>query len=296
MSDTESFSIDKTLLRRSFDRAASTYDAAAILQAEVGRRLLERLELTTLRPRQILDLGCGTGVATQALRRRYRGANVVALDLSEQMVRRTRARCGWLRRPLPVCADLERLPLAPESVDLVYSNLAMQWSNALEPTLAGLLRSLRPGGLLMFTTFGPDTLTELREAWARVDGHTHVNRFHDMHDIGDWLMHTGFAEPVMDMERLTLTYTTVNELIQDLRLIGAQNRTQGRARSLGGRERLARLHQTYETHRRSDGRIPATYEVVYGHAWRASGQPSQAPAPPGEVQIPLEQLRRSRRR
>lgn len=296
MSDAEPFSIDKALLRRSFDRAASTYDAAAVLQAEVGRRLLDRLELTRLKPQQILDLGCGTGVATRALRRRYPHARVVALDLSEQMVRHTRARCGWLRRPLPVCADLDRLPLAPESVDLIYSNLALQWSNALEPALAGLLPTLRPGGMLMFTTFGPDTLKELREAWAEVDGHTHVNRFHDMHDIGDWLMHTGFAEPVMDMERLTVTYATLDELIRDLRLIGAQNRTQGRPRGLRGRDRLARLRQAYEVRRHSDGRIPATYEVVYGHAWRASRPSVRRPTAPGEIQIPLEQLRRSRSR
>ena len=266
--------VDKRLVRRSFDDAADTYDAAAVLQNEVCARMLGRLEYIKLAPAAILDAGSGTGNALAALAKRYPDARIVALDIAHAMLARARRRRPWwqslpgLRKPMyPVCADVEALPLATGSVGLVWSNLALQWVNDLPRAFAETHRVLAPGGLLMFSTFGPDTLNELRRAYEGTDAHTHVNRFIDLHDIGDMLVAAGYADPVMDMEQLTLTYESVRALMRDLKAIGAQNATRDRPLALSGKGQLAAVERAYEAHRR-DGRLPATFEIVYGHAWK----------------------------
>lgn len=253
-------------VRRSFDAAAGDYDEHAVLQNEVCDRLLERLELTTVRPGTVLDLGAGTGRGAAALRRRFRGAQVVPMDVSESMLELARGRAGWFRRMQPICADMSRLPVAARSVDMVFSSLGMQWLAEPAAAFREVRRVLKPRGLFLFTTFGPDTLQELRAAWAEVDGFSHVNAFPDMHDIGDDLVNAGMAEPVMDVEHFTLTYDRLRDLMTDLKRIGAHNVTAGRPRGLTGRDRLQRLTEAYEGFRR-EGRLPATYEVVYGTAW-----------------------------
>lgn len=258
--------IDKRRARRSFERAAQTYDSVAVLQREIADRMLERLDYVRLRPERILDIGTGTGYAIDWLTRRYPKARVVALDFAHGMLGQARRRGSWMRRPLCVCADAEQLPLADASVDLIVSNATFQWCNDLERTFRDCLRVLRPGGLFMFTTFGPDTLMELRAAWSQVDAHTHVSPFLDMHDIGDVLTRVRFADTVMDAERLTLTYDRAQDLMRDLKVLGAHNATSQRPRALTGRARMRALEAAYEAHR-SDGRLPASYEVVYGHAW-----------------------------
>lgn len=284
------FTLDTTTIRTSFDAAAADYDAVAVVQAEVRRRLLERLELFRVQPRRILDAGCGTGHGTRALLRHYRGAQLVALDLAPGMLKAARSRRPWLRRLDAVCGDAAALPLADASVDLVFSNLMLQWCNQPDRVFSEFRRVLRPGGLALFTTFGPDTLKELRAAWRAADGHTHVSRFIDMHDLGDALLRAGLGEPVMDMEHLTLTYPDVRSLMRDLKTMGARNATSGRNRGLTGRRRLAAVEEHYERFR-SDGRLPATWEVVYGHAW--AGAPRGHGAP-GEVAVPLASIGRRR--
>jgi malonyl-CoA O-methyltransferase len=266
--------LDKREVKRSFERAAERYDAAAILQHEVCRRMLERLGYIKLAPGAILDAGSGTGNAIPGLLSRYPGAAIVALDLAVAMLGRTRGRLKWwqsvpgLRPALhTVAADIERLPLASASVGLVWSNLALQWVNDLPASFCDMHRVLKPGGLLMFSTFGPDTLKELRAAYAGVDDRAHVNRFVDMHDIGDMLVHAGFADPVMDMEPFTLTYDDARALMRDLKAIGAHNASTARPSSLTARSRLAAVQKNYERFR-SGGKLPATFEVVYGHAWK----------------------------
>jgi malonyl-CoA O-methyltransferase len=279
--DIDAYQVDKRQLRLAFERAAPTYDQAAALQQEIGRRLVERLDLIRLQPARILDLGAGTGEFSRALMRRYRKSRLVALDLALNMLHRARRRGGWFHRPACVCADAERLPFAADSFDFIFSNLVLQWCRDLESGFRELRRVLAPGGLLMFTTFGPDTLKELRASWESVDRYTHVNSFIDMHDIGDTLLRTGWAEPVMDTERLTVTYREVRALMQDLKHLGAHNVTAGRLRGLTGRHRLQRVLQGYERYRR-DGCLPASYEVVYGHAWA----PHEWPAT-GAVEVSL---------
>lgn len=299
MNSKNSYSLDKALIRRAFDRAAPTYDGAAALQEEVGRRLMERLHLMRSRPGTILDLGCGTGLGVKGLHSLYRGARVTALDLSEAMLHRTRNRLGWRWRSRwsLVCGDQESLPFASGTFDLIFSNLSLQWCTDTDGTLSELLRVLRPGGALMFTTFGPDTLHELRRAWADVDSRTHVHRFMDMHDVGDALLHSGFAEPVVDVEHLTLTYTELPDLLRDLKRVGAQNQTQGRPRTLTGRSAFRQLRLRYESFRSADGLLPATYEVVYGHAWRAPEiKGAREPRRSGETRIPVTAIRRKTRR
>ncbi len=276
--------IDKVRARRSFDRAAPGYDAVAVLQREIGTRLLERLDYVRLAPKTILDLGCGTGQLIAPLQRRYPKARVVALDFAPAMLGLARRRGGWFNRPWCLCADAEALPLADGCVDLIVSNATLQWCNDLDATFRDWQRVLSPGGLLMFTSFGPDTLRELRAAWAQVDGYAHVSPFADLHDLGDGLVRARFADPVMDAERLTLTYPGARDLMRDLKVLGAHNAAAERPRGLTGPRRLAAVEAAYESHRR-EGRLPATYEVVYGHAWAPTQRPIE-----GGVAIPVSAI------
>lgn len=273
--------LDKRAVRRAFGRAAAGYDAHAVLQREVCERMAERLQFLKTTPHRILDAGCGTGYGSRRLLAHWPDAHLVALDIAPAMLETARAqRPGWLHR-LPglagmaqrfarerfVCGDLEALPLAAGCIDMLWSNLALQWSNDLDGTFAGFQRVLAPDGLLMFSTFGPDTLRELRAAFAELDDAPHVSRFADMHDIGDALVRAGFAAPVMDRDVLTLTYDDLPSLMRDLKGLGAHNAATGRRQGLMGKSEWRRLQDVYETFRR-DGKLPATYEVVYGHAWR----------------------------
>ncbi|MCE2998979.1 MAG: malonyl-ACP O-methyltransferase BioC [Betaproteobacteria bacterium] len=262
--------IDKRAVRRSFDRAAAGYDAAAVLQQEVCARSLERLAFIKHQPLRILDAGCGTGNAWAGLGQRFPRAELIALDLAPAMLRTARSRLPWHRRwlgrvPAAVCGDLEALPLKAASIDLLWSNLALQWVNDLPAAFRELRRVLVPGGLLMFATFGPDTLKELRAAQPG-PARGGFNRFTDMHDIGDMLVAAGFADPVIDMEPFTLTYENVRAVMHDLKAIGAHSAAVDRPVALAGKSWLAALERNYEAFRRH-GRLPATFEVIYGHAW-----------------------------
>jgi malonyl-CoA O-methyltransferase len=259
------FALDALAARRAFDKAAPRYDEAAVLHRDIRVELLSRLDLTTLRPLVILDAGAGTGHASRALRKRYRDAHVIALDASFGMLREARHQQGWLKPFSRLCADAQRLPLKEGSVDLIVSNLMLQWCDP-DAVFAQFARILKPSGLLAFTSFGPDTLRELRESWARVDAEVHVHPFIDMHDLGDALVRNGFADPVLDTERYTLEYSTIEDLFKDLKATGASNADRGRRRGLTRPERFAGLKGEYEK-LRVNGRLPATYEVVFAHAW-----------------------------
>jgi malonyl-CoA O-methyltransferase len=271
---------DKRAVRRAFSRAAPRYDAHAVVQREIGKRLVEHLEGIRIAPERILDLGCGTGAGFAALEQRFPAARIVGLDLALAMLRQAHARTPWWRRVVPgratpalACADAERLPFAAGAFDFVFSNLALQWLRP-EAAFGEAARVLSTGGLMLFSTLGPDTLKELRQAFGEADSQgRHVHPFVDMHDLGDALVHAGFADPVMEMEQLTLEYDDLEAVVRDVRAIGAANALPGRARGLGGRQRWERTRAAYERQRR-DGILPATYEVVYGHAWKAAPRAS----------------------
>jgi malonyl-CoA O-methyltransferase len=283
-------SLDRQRVRASFDRASAGYEHAAALQARVRAELLERLELFKLSPRVALDLGAGTGQGAQALRALYRRSAILAIDSAPGMLRAARRRSGLFRRFERILADAARLPLATASVDLVFSNLMLQWCDELAAPLAEARRVLAPGGLFALSTFGPDTLHELRAAWAEADDDSHVNRFLDLHDVGDALVRAGFAEPVLDVERVVLTYPDTTALMRDLKAIGAHNATRGRPRGLTGRARMEKMRVAYERFRR-DGRLPASFEVVYATAW-GGGDRAVDSVHDGEARIPVAAIRR----
>lgn len=291
---TEAFYTDKSRVRASFEKAAGSYDAAAVLQREVCDRMAERLDYIKHQPAVVLDAGSGTGYGSAALRRRYPEARVLELDLAHAMLcasrEKQRSEQGMLTRlfkpssPWQLCGDVEALPLADNSVDMIWSSLTIQWVNVPDRVFAEFHRVLKPGGMLMFATLGPDTLHELREAFRAADGATHVNQFIDMHDLGDALLGCGFAEPVMDMEKIVMTYGDAREVMRDLKAIGAHNATAGRGRGLMGKHAWQRVVDAYEQCRR-DGQLPATYEVLYGHAWKGEAKKKPTVLPDGRQVI-----------
>jgi malonyl-CoA O-methyltransferase len=288
--------LDQRQLRRSFDRASPDYDRAAVLQARVREQLLERLAFAKLDPALVIDAGSGTGHGSRELKRRFRDADVVALDIAPGMLREASHQQGWWRRFVRVCADAQRLPFTDSSAGLVFSNLMLQWCGDLDAVFAEFRRVLQPHGLLTFTTFGPDTLQELRAAWAAADARTHVHRFIDMHDIGDALVRAGLAEPVLDVEHFTLTYDDVRSLMRDLKGIGAHNVSAGRPAGLMGRGRLEAMTGAYEQFRR-EGKLPATYEVIFGQAWGRAPAPGAARKTPGGVaHVPVSSIQRRDRK
>jgi malonyl-CoA O-methyltransferase len=289
----EAFRLDRAQLRASFDRASASYESASGLQARVAAELLERLAAFDFTPAVVLDLGAGTGRVTRELKRRYRRSLVIALDLSAGMLREARRHQRPWRRFERVCGDALRLPLADASVDVVFSSLMLQWCEPLAAALAEARRVLKPAGFFAFSTFGPDTLQELRGAWASADGYNHVNGFVDVHDVGDALVRAGLTEPVLDVDRIAVGYADVLALMRDLKSIGAHNVTAGRPRALTGRARFERMRQAYEAFRR-DGRLPATYEIIYGASWGAAGR-SAVPAISGEARIAPGSIRRGGR-
>jgi malonyl-CoA O-methyltransferase len=285
------YALDPAWARRSFDRAAQSYDAAAVLHTNARDNLLERLELMAIAPEVVMDAGAGTGHASRALKRRYPKALVVALDYSAGMLRGAARQNGWFRPFARLCADAERLPFADASIDLIVSNLLLQWCDP-DTAFSEFRRVLKPHGLLTLTTFGPDTLRELRSAWLTVDAHTRVHSFIDMHDLGDAMVRNGFVSPVLDIEQFTLQYKDVSGVAADLKALGAHNATLGRPKGLTGRRKFAAMQSAYELQRR-EGRLPATYEVVFAHAWVPAQAPQRNTA--NGTAVPLAEIRRQLR-
>lgn len=269
---------DTQQVRRAFSRSAAHYDDAAKLQHEVEARLLESLDylndpaLAREPPQVVLDLGCGPGRAAAAMRKRWPRARVVALDLALPMLREAGKRSGgWrhaLQKPIDrVCADVRALPLAEGSVDVLFSSLCLQWVEDLPAAFAGFRRVLKPGGLLLVSTFGPDTLIELRSAFAQADSVPHVSPFASIAQFGDALVHAGFRNPVLDRDEFVSTYPDLPALMRELRAIGATNALASRRHTLTGRTRFAAAAAAYEHERRSDGGLPATWETITAMAW-----------------------------
>ncbi|MBX9401147.1 malonyl-ACP O-methyltransferase BioC [Lysobacter sp. BMK333-48F3] len=292
---------DHRQVRRSFSRAAHGYDGAAALQREVGARLSETLDYLDDRvPEVVVDVGCGPGHLTAAMQQRWPRAQVIGLDLALPMLREARGHAGssWRprllggpRRPDLICADARALPLRDASVDVLFSNLCLQWVEDLPAVFAGFRRVLKPGGLLLVSTFGPDTLFELRGAFAEADSAPHVSLFPSIAQFGDALIAAGFKNPVLDRDEFVLGHPDLGHLMRELRTLGATNAMSERRRSLTGRARFARAAQAYEALRGGDGKLPATWEVIYAHAWGpAPGTPIRSGGI-DEVQVPASSIR-----
>jgi malonyl-CoA O-methyltransferase len=279
------FRLDGHAVRRSFD-LASGHDAAPMpLQTRIGNELLERLQYFRLEPRVIADVGCGVGGAARQLRRRYPRARVIAIDSAYLMARQARRRQRFWRRFDCICADGRALPLAPHSVDLVFSNLMLQWCDDPGAFFSQVQRALRPGGLLLYSTLGPETLSELRSAWASADSASHVSAFADMTQLAGAMSHSGLSEPVMDREVQVLHYPDVQALMSELHAGGARHAASDRRRSLTGRGRLQKMLSAYEEYRADLG-IPARWEILYGAAFAGSVSPeAAAPAISGEYVV-----------
>lgn len=284
--------LDTLQVRRAFGRAATSYGAHAVLQHEVERRLLERLEYLKGIPQVVLDVGCGPGIAVAAMRQRWKSARVVALDLALPMLRQIKP--AWLRPVLRINADARALPLADASVDVLFSNLCVQWIDDVPALFAEFRRVLRPGAYVVLSTFGPDTLHELRAAWAQADRAPHVSQFADIGRIGDALLHAGFRDPVLDAEHFTLTYPDAPKLMRELKAIGATNADARRLRGLTGGGRWRRAVEAYEAFR-VDGKLPATYEVIYAHAWAPESSQPRRSGGSEIATFSVDRLRGSRR-
>ena len=256
-------------VRRRFDRASATFDSADFVHRVTRDGLVERIAPMSVDARTVLDLGAATGSATDALKRRFRGARVVAVDLSAAMLQKAKSKRSWFSRFNAVQADVAALPFADGSVDVVFSNLLLPWVD--EPTAAfrEVARVLRENGLFAFSTLGPDSLLALRDAWRTIDDGAHVNRFLDMHDIGDALVRSGLRDPVLDVDRLSVTYDCPSALFRDLTASGARNSLLRRRRTLTGKRRFAAVTAALFD---AKNQVPLRLdlELVYGHCWGGS--------------------------
>jgi malonyl-CoA O-methyltransferase len=237
----------------------------------------------------ILDLGSATGSAGHQLRRRFKRGRVIVLDTSHEMLQQARKKQTWFSRVFGLQANALALPLQTGSVDLVFSNLLLPWIDDVRTMFTEVTRVLRKGGLFVFSTLGPESLSELRDAWATVDNDPHVNRFADMHDIGDGLVHAGLRDPVLDTDFLNVSYRDTAALFRDLTLIGGRNSLAGRAKTLTGKGRFRHMDRQLSSRFRG-GLLELRLELVYGHAW-GSG-PRQAP---GEYLIEPAQIEKRQR-
>jgi malonyl-CoA O-methyltransferase len=292
--------IDPAAVARSFGAASQSYDAAAWLQTAVRNELLSRVDLLRQPPRTILDLGAGTGLAAVELKRRFRRAAVTAADIAAPMLEVARRRSRFWRPIRCIEADARALPFEDASFDLVFSSLMLQWLQPPDAALREIRRVLKPGGLLLAGSFGPETLQELRHAWTAADSGVHVNGFIDMHDFGSALARAGLAEPVLDVDRHRRHYPDTRALMQELKALGAHNLNLQRARGLTGRQAFARMNAAYDSLRQAAG-LPVTWQVVYAVAWAPAVQDGDAQGPvhspaAGEVHIDADSLRGTYRR
>ncbi len=254
-------------VQQSFNKSAKSYNSVAVLQKEIATRLMAKLQIINANAGIILDLGAGTGISSKILQDNFAKSNILALDIAKETLIINRNNNNSIQQ---ICADSYKIPLKDNSVDIIFSNLMLQWCFNLDELFKELQRVLNTNGLLIFSTFGPDTLYELKYSWQQVEDNNHVNQFSDMHTIGDILLANKFLSPVMEAEYINLTYEKVRHLMLDLKKLGANN-INNPNKTLTGKGKFQKMLQEYEKFRIND-KIPATYEVIYGHAWNKAGK------------------------
>lgn len=279
-------------IAHSFSVAASAYDQHSFIQKEIGKRLIQRLSFLKKPPAAILDVGAGTGFLTRQLQQQFPMSYIVGLDLAQGMTHYAKSKQSWQpwkRQPSYISGDTEMLPFRQGSFDLIFSNFTLQWCLNLPEVFQEFKRVLKPEGMLFFSTLGPQTLHELRTSWASTTQYTHVNEFVDMHDIGDHLLQTQFADPVIDMDLMTVRYGEVKQLLNDLKATGAHNINLSRPKGCMTKRYFEQMLKAYEKFRQPDGLYPATFEIIYGHACQSQkrfhGQDSD-----GLIRIPGDKI------
>ncbi len=278
----------KTEICKTFNRHATQYEQAAKIQHEIGERLFERLHYLKIKPRYILDLGCGPGTFSQRLKKHYPQAHIVGFDLACAMLKQAKTKQGWLKKWALVAGDMTGMPFATGTFDLVFANQVIHWSQPLSGVMSELNRVMNPGGCLMFSTLGPDTFCELRQAWSKIDNYAHTNEFIDMHDVGDALLAEHFLDPVMDMEILTAHYSTLAQLLEALKAQGVRNINSRRNPGLTGKQSWQVFEKNFAAFLTEQSKFPLTYEVVYGHAWKGE---QRRMGKGTETLIPITQLK-----
>ena len=286
--------INKQQVRDDFSNAACTYDKAAIVQHEICDRTLEKLDMLKLQPTSILDIGTGTGRSLQGLQSRFPDCRPIACDIALSMLTRCRQKMDEQQSSYMVCNDAEQLPFADAAFDLIFSSSTFQWCENLYQLFSECKRVLRVNGVLIFSTFGPDTLVQLRKSWAQIDDDDHVHEFIDMHHIGDILLEIKFQDPVVDMEIIDMQYQSLQQLLQDLKDTGSRSKfrraTEHSSIGLTSKEKYQRLQQAYEIYRQKNGLLPASYEVIYGYARKASQE--QTNVIQEEITVPFSDIKR----
>lgn len=279
--------IDTLKVKKSFSKAVEKYDKFSLLQKMVADRLIESIENVNINAKLILDLGSGTGYASNKLRKKFKNTYLLQQDIAENMLIKAKKKSSiFFSSDRFLCADANKIPLAKHSVDIIFSNLMLQWCNDPNIVFAEVKRILKPGGVFVFTSFGPGTLKELRESWKKVDDVVHVNTFVDMHDLGDILMRLNFVRSVVNMENILFTYKNCKDLMRELKSIGAHNINNGRRKTLTGKNKLNSMIKNYESYR-SKSLLPLTYEVIYGIAWQ---QEESNKKQEGVFEISLEEM------
>ncbi len=273
-----------------FNAHATEYEQAAKVQYEIGERLFERLDYLKIKPRYILDLGCGPGVFSPRLKQYYPQAQVIGFDIAFKMLTCAKAKQGWRRKWALVNGDMTAMPFATGLFDLVFANQVIHWSQPLSLVIAELNRVMNAQGCLMFSTLGPDTFQELTGAWKTVDNHAHTNEFADMHDLGDALLAEHFLDPVVDMEILTAHYTSLPQLLRALKDQGVRNINPARNPGLTGKQTWREFEEKITAFCTDQGKYPLTYEVVYGHAWKGEQRRVKGGT---ETMIPVSSLRKT---
>lgn len=272
-------------IRKDFDKVSGVYHQHSVMQQEIGLRLLNRLQYLKIKPQVILDLGCGLAKTTQALKKIYPKAQVIGLDCSWHMLKQaSKGRYFWNKLAL-VQADVMQLPIASQSVDLIFSNQLLHWLPDSNEFFKECFRILKPNACLLFSSLGPDTFKEFRQAFSKLDGGNHVPQFTDLHDLGDQLLNQDFLDPVMDREDLQLNYSNQDLLLKALRAQAVKNRDPQRHKGLMSRQKWQQMWQNYPS---NNGKLPVSYEIIYGHAWRSSFAKHS-----GEQIISIEKLRSS---
>lgn len=283
----------KTEICNSFNHHATEYEQAAKVQYEIGERLFERLQYLKINPRFVLDLGSGTGQLTERLKKVYPDALVVGIDIAFEMLMQARTKQRWWKKRAPLInTDMMSLPFASGVFDLIFSNQVLHWSPSMGALIAELNRVMNVNGCLMFSTLGPDTFFELKRSWKTVDTYAHINEFMDMHDVGDVLLAEYFLDPVMDMEKLTVQYNSFVQLLNALKAQGVRNINPARNQGLTGKSRWLQFKAAMNQFKTPEGKLPLTYEVVYGHAWKGEQQKSKRGI---ETYIPVDKIRTTRR-